>query len=278
MSRVMGIGSVVGVAVVTLALVATSLGQPPERPGPPRDFPGGPPGGPRDFPGGPGGPPGGPRDFPGGPGGPGDFRPPPDPLREALDTNHDQELDAEEIKNAAQSLLKLDADRDGRLNHEEMRPPHPPEMRGPGGPGGPPRDGGRGGPPGDGPRDGRGGPPGDGPREGRGGPPGDGPRDGRGGPPGDGPRDGRGGPGGFGGGPPSPERFLERAMTFDADRDGKLDRNELLKFAEEMGRMRGGMGGGPGGPGGGEGGFRGRGGPPGAGDGGDRPQRPRRPE
>ena len=256
MSRVMGIGSVVGVAVVTLALVATSLGQPPERPGPPRDFPGGP------------------RDFPGGPGGPGDFRPPPDPLREALDTNHDQELDAEEIKNAAQSLLKLDADRDGRLNHEEMRPPHPPEMRGPGGPGGPPRDGGRGGPPGDGPR------------EGRGGPPGDGPRDGRGGPPGDGPRDGRGGPGGFGGGPPSPERFLERAMTFDADRDGKLDRNELLKFAEEMGRMRGGMGGGPGGPGGGgpggpgggEGGFRGRGGPPGAGDGGDRPQRPRRPE
>ena len=123
-------------------------------------------------------------------------------------------------------------------------------------------------------------------REGRG--PG-GPRDGRAGP---GPREGRMGPGGGGpGGPPSPERFVEHAMKFDADGDGKLDRGELTKFAEEIQRMRGGPGGprggggGPGqrgGPGGGAGGRgeRGERGPgPGGfggpdGPGGERPQRP----
>ncbi len=56
-------------------------------------------------------------------------------------------------------------------------------------------------------------------------------------------------------GPPSPERMVEHAMTFDADGDGKLDRAELKKFAEEMQAMR--MRGGPGGPGGG---GRGKGG------------------
>jgi hypothetical protein len=83
-------------------------------------------------------------------------------------------------------------------------------------------------------------------------------------------------------GPPSPERMVEHAMTFDADGDGKLDRAELTKFAEEMQarRMRGGPGG-PGGPGGegrgkGQGagrgpGRRGPGGP--AGDG-ERPSPP----
>ena len=83
-------------------------------------------------------------------------------------------------------------------------------------------------------------------------------------------REGRMGPGGGGtGGPPSPERFVEHAMKFDADGDGKLDRDELTKFAGEIQRMRGGPGGGrggPGGPGGGPGG-------PGGG-GGERPQRP----
>jgi len=45
-------------------------------------------------------------------------------------------------------------------------------------------------------------------------------------------------------------------MEFDADKDGKLSREELLKFGEEMGRRRAaeeGSGGnrrGPGGPGG----------------------------
>ncbi|NDC53676.1 MAG: hypothetical protein EBZ74_05140 [Planctomycetia bacterium] len=102
-----------------------------------------------------------------------------------------------------------------------------------------------------------------------------------------------GGPGGERRGPPSPERFVEHAMSFDADADGKLDRAELTKFAEEMHamRMRGGPGGegrgpggqrrGPGGQGRGPGGPDGEGdfrrGPPPGGDG-ERPQRPRRPE
>jgi len=113
-----------------------------------------------------------------------------------------------------------------------------------------------------------------GPGEGRGGP-----RDGRGGP-----REGRGGPGGGGpGGPPSPERFVEHAMKFDTNGDGKLDREELGKFAEDIQRMRGGPGAGRGGAGerGGRGergpGPSGPGGPPGSPDG-DRPPRPRRPE
>jgi hypothetical protein len=76
-------------------------------------------------------------------------------------------------------------------------------------------------------------------------------------PPGDGERPG-GGPRG-----PAPERFVERAMSFDADGDGKLDKAEMEKFAGEMQqRMRGGRGG-SGGP------------PP---EGVERPERPRRPE
>ena len=102
-----------------------------------------------------------------------------------------------------------------------------------------------------------------------------GPREGRAGPGG---REGRMGPGGGGpGGPPSPERFVEHAMKFDADGDGKLDREELTKFAEEIQQMRVGPGGrgGPGGPGGERGGPGGRGE---RGPGGERPQRPQRPE
>ena len=101
-----------------------------------------------------------------------------------------------------------------------------------------------------------------------------------------------GGPGGERRGPPSPEQFVERAMSFDADGDGKLDRSELMKFGEEMAarRMRGGPGGPPGGPDGprgggprrgpgGEGGPGGDGrrGPPPGGEG-ERPERPRRPD
>lgn len=99
-----------------------------------------------------------------------------------------------------------------------------------------------------------------------------------------------GGPGGERRGPPSPERMVEHAMRFDADGDGKLDRSEITKFAEEFHAMR--MRGGPGGPQGGAEGFRrggpgggrgpggdgeGRRGPPPGGDG-ERPERPRRPE
>jgi hypothetical protein len=85
-------------------------------------------------------------------------------------------------------------------------------------------------------------------------------------------------------GPPSPERFVEHAMEFDADKDGKLSREELMKFAQQMPNHQG-----PGGPGS-PGGRGGRGqrpqGPSGAGpgrpegprEGGGPPERPRRPE
>ncbi len=79
-----------------------------------------------------------------------------------------------------------------------------------------------------------------------------------------GPGGGRPGPGGPGG-PPSPDRFVEHAMTFDADGDGKLSETELRKFAEELGPPP------RGGP------RADRGGPPRGEGGGDRPQRPRRP-
>lgn len=131
--------------------------------------------------------------------------PPPDRLREALDANHDHEVDEEEIKNAAAAVASLDEDGDGRVDERELMPPPPPR----GFEGRPPRD-----------RRGPGGPPpyeaGDrGPRE----RPGFRPPE-----PGD---------------RPSPQRFVERAMSFDADGDGKLDRAELEKWAGEMFRMRG---------------------------------------
>jgi len=80
----------------------------------------------------PGGPGGGPN------GGPGGGRPRmASPLMEALDTNHDGTLDADEIKNATAALLKLDKNGDGKLTQEELRPARPQGGRGPGGPGGP---------------------------------------------------------------------------------------------------------------------------------------------
>jgi hypothetical protein len=179
--------------------------------------------------------------------------PPPGPadrLRAALDANGDHELDEQELENATAALRSLDEDGNGRIDRGEFRPPLPP----------PPREfGGRGGPEGRPPREegefrrGRegfrsDGPPGDRPRrersEGR--PEGpsrerpEGPRREGGGPPGRGPGQG-----------PSPERFVERAMSFDGDGDGKLDREEVGTFAAEMmERMRAGMaermrGGGP---------------------------------
>ncbi len=77
-----------------------------------------------------------------GPGGPPGFRPPPHPVVEALDLNHDGELSDKEIAQAEQSLKKLDTDGDGVLSREELRPPGgrgasgggPPGMRGPSGP------------------------------------------------------------------------------------------------------------------------------------------------
>jgi len=166
------------------------------------------------------------------PGGGGRGGPPPDPIREALDTNHDHQLDADEIKNASTSLLKIDKDGDGSLNHDEFRPPMPPRFQGPLG-----REGEGDARRGPGGQSGRG--PGDPHREG--GPEGRSPREGRDGP-------GPGGPVGNPGrsGPPSSERFIAHAMTFDTDGDGKLGRDELKNFADEMGRRQGGAG--PGAP------------------------------
>jgi hypothetical protein len=180
--------------------------------------------------------------------------PPPerrDGLRSALDTNGDHELDADEMKNATANLAKADRNGDGKIDHEEFRPPLPPIPRGEGGFRGPPpaRESGS-----------------------------------ESGPVRDGGFRGEGGPRPEGG--PSPERFVERAMTFDADGDGKLDRTEVEKFAAEMmQRLRGGMaarGTGPLAERGG--GFRPGDGPrrrPDTAEGtesGERPDRPRRPE
>jgi hypothetical protein len=192
--------------------------------------------------------------------------PPPerrDGLRDALDTNGDHELDADEIKNAAASLAKADRNGNGKIDHEEFRPPLPPIPRGEGGFRGPP------------PPD----------RESEGGPPreaGGEPRRAREGRPlRDGAVRGEARPPAEGG--PSPERFVERAMTFDADGDGKLDRAEMEKFAvEAMQRLRSGMAARGMGPAAERGeGFRPADGPrrrPEAGEGGERPERPRRPE
>lgn len=154
--------------------------------------------------------------------------PPPSPVVEALDADGNHEISAEEIANAAEALKKLDTDGDGKLTPQEFQP-RPPRDR-LGRPGGDRPDGDR--PEGDRP-DGR-------PRFRRGDGDGPGPR-GPGGPFGRGPD----GPPG----PPNPERFVEHALTFDADDDGKLDRDELLKFAQEMTDRRRRFGGpGPRGP------------------------------
>ncbi len=144
--------------------------------------------------------------------GPGPGRPV-SPLVQALDTDGDGQLSAEEIKNAAASLLKLDKDKNGILTADELRPQF-------------------------GPGPGREGPGGEG--FGRGGP-------GRGGPGGGGPdpkelvdqlmtfdknKDGKLGSDEL------PERMagiLERA---DANKDGAVDREELTKLAEQQAASR----------------------------------------
>ena len=179
---------------------------------------------------------------PRGEGGPDDRPRPPHPVMDALDKDHNGEISEEEINNATAALKSLDKNSDGKLTDDEIRPPRPE--------GGPGRDGERrpdGPPRGEGePRGDR--PPGDGPPGDR--PPRDGegrpPRDGEGRPPGEGrgPREGGegrppGGPQGRPMGPPNPERFVEDAMRFDADKDGKLSKEELMKFAVEMGNRQG---------------------------------------
>ena len=166
---------------------------------------------------------------PRGEGGPEDRPRPPHPVMDALDKDHNGEISEEEINNATAALKSLDKNSDGKLTDDEIRPPRPE--------GGPGRDGER---RPDGPPRGEGEPRGDRPpRDGEG----RGPRDGEGRPPGGREqRRGEGPPGGPQGrpmGPPNPERFVEDAMRFDADEDGKLSKEELMKFAVEMGNRQG---------------------------------------
>jgi Ca2+-binding EF-hand superfamily protein len=49
----------------------------------------------------------------------------PPPVVEALDIDQDGKLSAEELKNATESLLQLDANGDGELTGDEMAPPPP---------------------------------------------------------------------------------------------------------------------------------------------------------
>ncbi len=71
-----------------------------------------------------------PQQPPKGPGfGPGPGHRPPPPMIVALDANRDGVIDAAEITNAAQALMQLDANNDGQLTPDELRPPHPPGGR-----------------------------------------------------------------------------------------------------------------------------------------------------
>ena len=55
------------------------------------------------------------------------------PLLEALDTNGDGIISAEEIANAPESLKKLDKNGDGKITPDELRPPRPKDGPPPGG-------------------------------------------------------------------------------------------------------------------------------------------------
>ena len=65
-------------------------------------------------------------------GGPGEglHRPPPLPIVEALDANHDCVIDAGEIANASAALKTLDKNSDGKLTRDEFLPPRPNGPRG----------------------------------------------------------------------------------------------------------------------------------------------------
>jgi hypothetical protein len=165
------------------------------------------------------------------------------PLMIALDTNRDGELSAEEITQAIVALKTLDKNGDGVIDREELRPQPPfgaDRERGPRPRGERAADADRPRPDAEraqraeGEREPR--------PEGERGPRGEGDRGP--GPEGDrGPR-GRGpggfrGPGEFGGPRMDPERFVDRLMESDADGDGKLSREELLKALENFGPGRG---------------------------------------
>jgi len=58
---------------------------------------------------------------------------PPAPLFQALDTNHDGVIDANEIANARASLKTLDKNGDGQLTQDEFDGPRPARPSGAGG-------------------------------------------------------------------------------------------------------------------------------------------------
>lgn len=141
----------------------------------------------------------------------GEFRPPQLPLMTALDADRDGEISPSEIENAAAALKSLDANEDGRLTRDELRPQfafRPPDGA---------RD--RDVPPPDARRVER--PDRPGPPEGHRreaedrGPRGDGPPR-----PEAGPRPGFGGPG----------RLIDHVMKLDADDDDQLTQEEVLKL------------------------------------------------
>lgn len=75
------------------------------------------------------------------PGDHGGGKPPPNPLIQALDLDRNGTIAPQELAQAANSLKKLDQNRDGELTPDELRPRggRPPGgPHGPGGPGGPP--------------------------------------------------------------------------------------------------------------------------------------------
>src|SRR5271154_1521631 len=53
-------------------------------------------------------------------------RPPPLPIVEVLDANHDGVIDSNEIANASAALKTLDKNGDGQLTRDEYLPPRPP--------------------------------------------------------------------------------------------------------------------------------------------------------
>ncbi|WP_298863519.1 hypothetical protein [uncultured Gimesia sp.] len=126
------------------------------------------------------------------------------PIIVALDANKDGEISKEEIENATAALQKLDKDKNGKLTEDELRPNfgrRGGDRRGPGEPGR--RDGDRRGPEESGNRDGD--------------------------------RRGPGGPGG----PENRERFsaasfVEKIMSNDKNKDGKLTKEELPERMQSM--------------------------------------------
>ncbi|NQV25109.1 MAG: EF-hand domain-containing protein [Rhodopirellula sp.] len=131
----------------------------------------------------------------GGRGGERGFGPPPNPVMMALDADGDHVISAEEIKNASKALASLDKNKDGKLTQDELRPDFGGRGPGPGGFDGPP------------PR-----------RDGEGG------RGGERGRPGEG-QQGR---------PGNSSEFLDRVMSFDEDKDGKLSRKEMPERMQRM--------------------------------------------